>query len=1189
MKIKTMLAVIAGALGLAATAADVTLPTGTSFEGNEAGVIQPSAIIDDATGLWSSADTEAALEVKEYGTGEQYVYSVDQSNPRLGKFDEGAQDKYLSVKTKFGSPLLRSEEVAMGDGLYFDSLVKFTACDEAPTATSYDVEGGDKAKLIVWALEDEDDGSTMLYVTAGADKNYALQAIDCSAWHRLTIKSFANVNASGLPMPAFAIFVDGIAVSCEEAMADFGGADLTDNAKEFFKMKNLFLSRDPTGNNYDKISAVGFDGQGLIDDVALTDEAPIPAAKDIEFVTIKKGEGVASFIYNDETYRADANVPKADSYSVTDVTFEDGYFGDEEQDLEEDMTVKASKKAVSINGKNYATIQEAIDAAAKAEAPEGAVITIESALTPVESIEISNSGAWTIVIDLNGKTIDGSALSIDYPVISATDALTIIDSDPEQNGRVIAPAGGDAVLMDCETRSITGGTFVGVINPGFTYEEPFITGGWYLTDVGDEGLVADGYEATFDESHDGYYKVAEKVNKYNVIFIVDGQESDPIVIEEGQKVPADQIPAITCKDWETAQWTKEGVVVDPTQVEITDNTTFTGTAFFLDQDADNNYLVTSKDDLIKVQKAVAGDETLRAASYLQTADIALSAAFGGIGERDMKDTLGSDLAAYTSAKVFKGTYDGGNKTISGVILNTGDYIGFFNSCYGATIKNLNISLGNATGWSDAASGQVGAVFAGVTVNTTLENCQTIVAGDNNTFKASKTAAGLVGFAGHGTVLKDCVNNLNIWSAGNEKAGGFIACAQAGKSTGSGVEINGGLNSGNVKNGGANAFIGGLVGYADLAVTLKGTIDLTGTTITPQAGYAKSLIHVQGGSVVLDGATITVPAGMKTVTDGKAVDGVIFATADGNVATLVKASALAASGSYKVMATGAAPVIALGAGESITFDQTLATIDAKGITAAAGYEVTKSGNTYTATVKTYNITFTTQDGTTAPEAMTYTVNSTFPLALADATTENVGIEFKGWTNATYTAAIKAIAELPATLGDIALVAQWDAVVSPVVPLDPETPKSYDDPETAAAAAKTINENKESLINAPEDAPDGFDKANYVKNFEAVVGENNTVVVQLTSKAEENLKAEVNEDVVTKIKPAELAAAAGEATLTTTPGFYYTVVAGNGIGTMAPQSCTFASGTETKVDLPNFNGAGFYTIKVSIKKVDIPVGE
>ena len=76
-----------------------------------------------------------------------------------------------------------------------------------------------------------------------------------------------------------------------------------------------------------------------------------------------------------------------------------------------------------------------------------------------------------------------------------------------------------------------------------------------------------------DETHDSYYKVAEKVNKNNVIFIVDDQESDPIVIEEGQTVPAGQIPTITCNAWQTPQWTKEGVVVDPSKVEIKDNTT----------------------------------------------------------------------------------------------------------------------------------------------------------------------------------------------------------------------------------------------------------------------------------------------------------------------------------------------------------------------------------------------------------------------------------------------------------------------------------------------------------------------------------------------------------------------------------------------------------------------------------------
>ena len=154
---------------------------------------------------------------------------------------------------------------------------------------------------------------------------------------------------------------------------------------------------------------------------------------------------------------------------------------------------------------------------------------------------------------------------------------------------------------------------------------------------------------------------------------------------------------------------------------------------------------------------------------------------------------------------------------------------------------------------------------------------------------------------------------------------------------------------------------------------------------------------------------------------------------------------------------------------------------------------------TPTEITYNITFTSQDGTTAPADMTYTVNTKFPLALNDATTDLESIEFKGWTNETYTSAIKAIPERPATLGDIALVAQWDAVTSPEQQAKDANVSGLDE-ITDETEKKKANENFTSLFIAL-----GSDPANVATWTKNVYGDGNKIPAAKLAVSDANLIA------------------------------------------------------------------------------------
>lgn len=372
-----------------------------------------------------------------------------------------------------------------------------------------------------------------------------------------------------------------------------------------------------------------------------------------------------------------------------------------------------------------------------------------------------------------------------------------------------------------------------------------------------------------------------------------------------------------------------------------------GWAEYLGEAIDGAYVIDDVAELVMFQKGVATLGSM-GVTFKLGADIALKETFAGIGLANAKDEI--DNAVYKE-KAFQGSFDGDGHTISGLILQAGgDYIGLFNSCYNAEIKNLKVSLGNETGWSDAdTANSVGAVIVGVAADTTIENCQTVVDSTYNTFHATKTAAGIVAYAANGTKLINCVNNLNIVSVGNEKAGGLIACAQQGSGSfnGDGVIVDGCTNNGNVSSEKAETSrASGLVSYTDNKVTFKGHNVFVGTVAAP--GGVQSIINLNGGSmVVADGATFTVPAAYKTVNQ-KAVDGVFYATVVDGVATLVKNEAAVEGANLKVMANGAPEVVLAKIGDAITLDTTLATVTVT--TTAENAEVKQEGNVYTVVTK-----------------------------------------------------------------------------------------------------------------------------------------------------------------------------------------------------------------------------------------------
>lgn len=156
-----------------------------------------------------------------------------------------------------------------------------------------------------------------------------------------------------------------------------------------------------------------------------------------------------------------------------------------------------------------------------------------------------------------------------------------------------------------------------------------------------------------------------------------------------------------------------------------------------------------------------------------------------------------------------------------------------------------------------------------------------------------------------------------------------------------------------------------------------------------------------------------------------------------------------------------------------------------------------------------------------------------------------------------------------------------------PVDPGD-TAYETEDAAAAAAAAINADKEAYINLPAGA-ETIDKAAYTSMF-AATASGVTVTVALTADATAAIQAQVDGEVK-KVDVKAVAAAAGESltqAITTTPGLFYSVIAGDTLTGMTVKSCALATGTETTVTLPKFVGKGFYKIQATVAPVT-PVGQ
>lgn len=217
--------------------------------------------------------------------------------------------------------------------------------------------------------------------------------------------------------------------------------------------------------------------------------------------------------------------------------------------------------------------------------------------------------------------------------------------------------------------------------------------------------------------------------------------------------------------------------------------------------------IDSKEELAMIGSA---KYYLLSYDYELTDNITLESPFTPIGS--------SDTAPFT------GSFDGANKTILGLAVNSGTYRGLFGYADGATIKNVVVETPTISGGT-----YTGTLVGYLTGDSTVENCAVTQIGSLTTSTNGGHIGGLVGrvFANASTIkISSCYNTAaisgtatgtNIINAGglfgriNTEEDGVISVVEC-------------YNNGGISTNSSASYLGGIAGQAD--TYNKGIITIT---------------------------------------------------------------------------------------------------------------------------------------------------------------------------------------------------------------------------------------------------------------------------------------------------------------------------------------------------------------------------
>ena len=805
-------------------------------------------------------------------TGTNYWYNGDTSDFEGSIVTDGV-GKFLDFESNITNPLYRTinncyeaESVSelpkrsIGTGLFIDTYVQFTPYlvndnHPAPSAVT------DDDKLIVWVREIEvenDANLTNLIVTAGyynnfdevSESNYVVTNLSpaeiatlCSTTNRLTIKSFSSITGEDDAPAGFVVYINK--KSLEYAADAFSGGSYVGNHLDTtpaayyepgrHRLFPSLMAGDQT--NHDKLSGVGYAGMGKIGEVWFDDySTDYPDfAGDDHNITIVKGEGVVSYVYNNITYTEDystaVSVPTVTisnvvyntsagyqhktgtwyigSQVVNNTSTADGDIGTFDLANGNRLVLAGFKANYLVGGFEYQSlfgIEPTETTGAYNAAKSGGTIKLNKDILIDEGThkQIVVGEDDDLTIDLNGHTLRGTSAEVDEPsIVNNLGTLTIIDTSDGQTGKVLG-----CLSYDSENDEWIN-NYKAIKSTGIYVVSNALTAGTYeliITDVDADKFVISGGSYICphdDEEHPEIQPAAFYLASYLAPgATVTSWTQDPVTefwyANVGGSAPTTYAVTFSTNSVTVAEYTTNitaGATLPNAAIPA-----FTGGAWDIDPTGAVISAATNFNYTIAVQLSYFPQSTIEeqwadrdgtAAKPFVVRNLAdlyglqddikkgynIDKCFEQVADIDLDGEaawtgIGAFKKTAAGAGAFEGTYDGGNHVISNVTIASAEYAGLFNSTVGAVIKNLTVNVAGIE--TTAAEYGMGA-FVGTARDCFFTNLVATGTIGTEAAPANHSVGGLF-VRLEGSVAYACTNRCEIWCS-KGKLGGIAAMGQ----------------------------------------------------------------------------------------------------------------------------------------------------------------------------------------------------------------------------------------------------------------------------------------------------------------------------------------------------------------------------------------------------------------------------
>ena len=358
------------------------------------------------------------------GAASYTKYGSDASTHTKALYVETAAKPLLRyIKTNLNKDGALPQEVSSNAKVYIDTMVQFTVTPDGEEPTP-----GVDDKLMLYAKAV--DGNTTLFVIASS-VNY--DAAECSPvhintgcqvekdkWYRLTVEASARVledwEEGTQNINLFKIWLDGNPLSMSNPLIAIAGEEEDDLKKIFPSIKGVIPFGDDNNPLPATISSVGFAGEGMVDDLVLTNDDPFePTTVDFTFTWTTAGITAVRYAIGDATKYTDLGEDKkitdldpeaiikiqiepADWYAVKEDADLKYTASEEEADLD-DLVTKLTSKVdsetgdVVINPDNSVTVDQIQEAAGITEGAFYGENTTKDDLAKVLTWKTNKGGA----------------------------------------------------------------------------------------------------------------------------------------------------------------------------------------------------------------------------------------------------------------------------------------------------------------------------------------------------------------------------------------------------------------------------------------------------------------------------------------------------------------------------------------------------------------------------------------------------------------------------------------------------------------------------------------------------------------------------------------------------------------------------------------------------------------------------